>query len=220
MMNLDKYYPLILETLTEDTLSVFSQFAPYSYTMDVNLNDQTPVRAPNGGDIYYLKNAFLDKHGIEVISIEDVMGSDSFTDWNEQPATFNVEDIILYGAASNIRSQLNLSSKGFEFVSPNRVRLLGYRGYETVKMTVKIPYPNFGAVAQSFSIALEELAILDVKIVLYAELKHYQNLDTADGQIDLKIDDWADAYDKRLELLADWRNKAITNQTSRPYTYE
>ena len=54
----------------------------------------------------------------------------------------------------------------------------------------------------------------------------YDKLSTADGEIDLKIDDWANAEEQRQELLDSWRNKAFPNSVinntimGRPYIYE
>lgn len=220
-LNLEEYYPLILETLQEETLPTFSQFFPYTYIIEKDLSKDKAEDAPNGGKIYYLKDKFLEESNLDVISVMDVQGASYFQEWNAPLQTFNVDAMILEGQASTIRSLLNISTKSFKFLPPNRIELRGYEGTDTIKIMVKIPYPNFAFLPESTNISLERLALLDVKVVLYPELKMYDKLETADGNIDLKIDSWENAEDQRNDLLDNWMNKAYPNMAMhRPYTYE
>lgn len=134
--------------------------------------------------------------------------------------TFNTDAMILEGAASNLRSLMNISTKSFEFLPPNRLKLKGFGSHDIVYLDCKVTYPSWGHVPESISIVSEQLAKLDVKIYLWGELKLYDKLESADGAIDLKIDDWANAESERQELLDNWRNKAFSNYTKYPYTYE
>jgi hypothetical protein len=219
-LSLEKYYPAILEVLQEDTLSVFSQFFPYTYILSKDLSKEKGVKAPDYGEIYYIRDKFLEDNNLDIISVEQVEGASFFSDWNAPLQTFNVDAMILEAAASNIRSQLNISTKSFEFMPPNRLKLRGYKGYEDIRIKVKIPYPNFGTVPIAIEEPLLELAKLDIKLLLYPELKMYDKLDTADGSIDLKLDGWENAEVERKDLIAEWRNKAFPNSTSKYYVYE
>ena len=49
-----------------------------------------------------------------------------------------------------------------------------------------------------------ELALLDVKSNLYPTLQMYTELNTAIGNINLKLDKWADADSARQELISKW----------------
>lgn len=225
-LSLEKYYPTIQEILMEDTLSTFSQFFPYEYTFSMDLTEQDYICGEDGSRIYYLKDPWLEKNNLDIIGIMAVEGASMFQQWNAPLQTFNIDAMILEGAASSLRSQLNISTKGFKFLPPNRVKLWGYGGYSDVKFVVKVPYPNIGYVPYGVSIAFEQLAKLDIKAGLYPELKMYDKLQSADGEIDLKIDDWADAEKERQELLDEWRNKAFPNTVvngtvmGKPYIYE
>lgn len=225
-LSLEKYYPTIQEVLMDETLETFSQFFPYEYTFSKNLSSSQYECAEDGSRIYYLKDPWLESNNLEIISIMAIEGASTFQQWNAPLQTFNVDAMILEGAASTLRSLLNISTKSFKFLPPNRVKLRGYGGYEDVKIVAKVPYPNIGYVPQSLSIAFEQLAKLDIKCALYPELKMYDKLQSADGEIDLKIDDWANAEKEREELLDNWRNKAFPNTVinntvmGRPYIYE
>jgi hypothetical protein len=219
-LDLEDFYPLIEETLKGNTLSTFSQFFPYSYIITKDLSKERCEVWPDFSRVYYLSDRFLDDNRIDIISVQRVDGASSFLDYNAPLQRFNIDEMILEGVASNVRSLMNISTRGFEFMPPNRIKLIGYSGTEEVKITVKIPYPSFGAVPESLSIVMEKLAILDVKLVLYPELKQYENLDSYDGQIDLKISDWGDAESQRDQLIEDFRNKGFPNSVKNPYTYE
>ena len=225
-LSLEKYYPMIKETLDEDTLPVLSQFFPYDYTIKKDLSKCKYEQAADYGYIYYIKDDWMEKNNLDVISVMAVQGASMFQEWNAPLQTFNIDAMILEGVASSIRSQLNISTRSFRFMPPNRLKLRGFAGTEDVRITCKITYPNWGYVPEGISIAAEQLAKLDVKAVLYPELKMYDKLESADGAIDLKIDDWANAEEQRQELLDSWRNKAYPNSVingtlmGRPYVYE
>ena len=52
--------------------------------------------------------------------------------------------------------------------------------------------------------ALRELCIYDVEWYLYNKLKRKNNIDTGNGNIDLKIDEWSDARRNFFDLLKQW----------------
>lgn len=224
-LSLEKYYPSIQEILTEDTLSTFSQYFPYEYTFSKDLSKDYTVEA-DGSKMYYINDPFIEQNNLNIISVMAVEGASAFQDWNAPLQTFNVDAMILEGLASNIRSQLNISTKSMKFFPPNRLRCRGFDGYSDVKIVVKLPYPNIGYVPESVGEQFFKLAKLDIKIFLYQELKLYDNLQSADGEINLKIDSWADAESDRENLLNEWMNKAYPNMVingsvmGRPYVYE
>lgn len=220
-MSLEEYYPKIQEILMTDTLSTFSQFFPYdNYIIRMNLTEMKSEQALDGGYIYYIQDEFLEREGLDIISVMEVEGASTFQDWNAPLQTFNIDALILEAAASNIRSLANISTKSFKFMPPNRIKLRGYNGVTDLRIRVKIPYPNFGYVPESYGLNLEQLAKLDIKLLLYPELKHYENLESADGQINLKLDGWENAEKERDDLLYEWRNKAFPNTAKKYVTFE
>ena len=49
-----------------------------------------------------------------------------------------------------------------------------------------------------------DLALLDMKIFLYNNLKYYDEINTAYGNIKLRIEDWSNAESQREDLLQKW----------------
>lgn len=221
-LQLEKFYPRIQEVLNDDTLRTLSQFFPYNYMLKLDLSQvKDGENLGNGEYIYYLTDKYIESNdNIDIISVRRVTGAGTFEQWNAPLQTFNIDAMILEAQASNIRSLANISTKAFEFLPPNRIKLKGFGSHDTIYVECKITYPSWGAVPESISIAAEQLAKLDVKTYLWNELKLYDKLESADGAIDLKIDDWANAENERQELLDNWRNKAFPNMVKYPYTYE
>jgi len=222
ILQLEKWYPGIQEVLTDDTLRTLSQFFPYEYRVKLNLSEAKDSINMSGGEyIYYITDPYLETNqNVNIISVRRVIGAGTFEQWNAPLQTFNIDAMILEAMASNIRSLTNISTKSFEFLPPNRIKLKGFGSHDIVYLDCKVTYPSWGHVPESVSIAAEQLAKLDVKTYLWGELKLYDKLESADGSIDMKIDDWANAESERQELLDNWRNKAFSNYTKYPYTYE
>lgn len=221
-LQLEDFYPKIKEVLTDDTLRTISQFFPYEYRLKLDLSEaEGAINMGAGEYIYYLTDPYLEAEpNINIISVMNVTGAGTFEQWNAPLQTFNVDAMILEAQASNIRSLMNISTKSFKFMPPNRIRLKGFGSHDIVYITCKVTYPSWAAVPESISTAVEQLAKLDVKILLWNELKLYNKLESADGSIDLQIDDWANAESERSDLLNDWRNKAFPNFAGKPYNYE
>lgn len=221
-LQLEQFYPLIQETLMDDTLRTLAQFFPYEYRIKMNLSETSDgVNLGNGEYIYYLTDKYIESNeNIDIISVRSVTGAGTFEQWNAPLQTFNIDAMILEAAASNIRSLANISTKSFKFLPPNRIQLKGFGSHDTIYVVCKVTYPSWGAVPESISIAAEQLAKLDVKIALWNELKLYDKLESADGAIDMKIDEWAGAEKEREDLLDNWRNRAFPNFTKYPYNYE
>jgi len=49
-----------------------------------------------------------------------------------------------------------------------------------------------------------ELAVLDVEDMLYQVMKHYSNINSVYGNIELKLDEWGNASSERKQLLDEW----------------
>lgn len=219
-LSCEEYYPQIMEVLRTDTLNTFSQFFPYHYHKDIDLSTMKFEYYTPADKMYYFNDEFLEKNNLPILGIEDCQGASYFQEWNAPVQAFNVDAMILEGAASSIRSALNISTRHFKFFPPNRFTVKGYSGFEKLHLLIKIPYPNFGTVPDSVALNLERLAKLDIKIWLYSELKMYEQLETGDGSIDLKLTGWDNAEQERDALIDEWRNKAFPNSVYKPHVYE
>ena len=93
----------------------------------------------------------------------------------------------------------------FKFEAPRTLYV--YNAFSSNKVVLSLGFEHDKSLASIPETCREEflkLALLDVKENLYPTLKQYTELSTAIGNINLKLDDWANAEDNRRELMEKW----------------
>ena len=65
-------------------------------------------------------------------------------------------------------------------------------------------HPSLGSIPDTAQESFYQLALLDVKSYLYNVMKHYNQINSVHGTIDLKIDEWQNAAEQRLDLISKW----------------
>ena len=189
------------------SVKTFSQFFPYVMKLDLDLNelkystnnyDKREYTLPDVfGDrkIMYIRNFDQRPNGITGYSAADMGGYDLY------------ESFMMGQATANLASAVAPATT-FEFVAPNRFRLYNTYMFNS-KITLEVATEHFSNLASIPNTSWEsfyEIALIDVKQYLYGILKHYNEIQTAHGTINLRIDDWADAAGARRELVEKWRN--------------
>lgn len=115
-----------------------------------------------------------------------------------------IEQVILGNAGANVINTM-VPKLTFNFEEPRKLtlynclvsnRLRAKIGRMHNKNGVTIPETSY----QSF----KKLAILDVKASLYPTLKNYTELNTSIGNINLKLDEWANAEQERKDFIDKW----------------
>ena len=76
---------------------------------------------------------------------------------------------------------------------------------------------NLVSISPTMEESFRELAILDVKDALYQTMKHYTNINTVFGNVDLKLDEWQQAAGDRKQLLDEWENVYHIDQIAFDY---
>ena len=127
-MQLEKFYPKIQEVLMDDTLRTLAQFFPYEYRIKLDLGNSVGSENLSGGEyVYYLTDKYIESNpNMDILAVQRVTGAGTFEQWNAPLQTYNIDAMILEGMASNIRSLANISTKSFQFLPPNRIKLKGY----------------------------------------------------------------------------------------------
>ena len=93
----------------------------------------------------------------------------------------------------------------FKFERPRTLTL--YNAYSSNNIVLDLGFSQDKSLASIPETCREDymkLAMLDVKDNLYPTLKQYTELNTAIGNINLKLDDWANAESERKELIEKW----------------
>lgn len=104
------------------------------------------------------------------------------------------------------------------FEKPNRLRFLWNNTVPlgtSITLSLRLSLaPNLIGVEQGREHTFFELALLSVMEIIYQNEGKYisGNIQSGAGDIDLKIEDWAQAGEKRLEMLETMQNNTILDQ--------
>ena len=112
--------------------------------------------------------------------------------------------LMLSNAAMNLVN-LGLPRLTWDFQGPRTVYIYNCLASHSLIFEFMMEHdPSLMSIPATAEESFFKLALLDVKKSLYSIVKHYNNIETVYGNIDLKIDDWADADNQRTELLNQW----------------
>lgn len=197
----------IVDIIKRITVPVFSVYQPVKESLTINVNDLEIIE--KGTD--YRKILLPEFKTRKLIYLFDVRYDTSV-----------LSGLGYYGGgmpymSGNLMSQLMLANAGaqlmntmipkmtFKFEPPRVVWI--YNSYVASKIILDFGFQHDDTLASIPETAREEfmkLVLLDVKENLYPTLKMYTELNTSIGNINLKLDDWANAEQDRKELLDKW----------------
>ena len=112
--------------------------------------------------------------------------------------------LMLSNAAMNLVN-LGLPRLTWDFQGPRTVYIYNCLASHSLIFEFMMEHdPSLMSIPATAEESFFKLALLDVKKSLYSIVKHYNNIETVYGNIDLKIDDWADADNQRNDVLNQW----------------
>lgn len=186
----------ILDTIYEETLYTFSNYFPLMWKVVV---DGTKDNVLGELGVYTLKT-----DGLEILGVAKMMRGEGFVNGSLYPQirSNNIFDMQM---GADIGSMIEIPDT-FQFIPPNRVEVFPkYVSNRNILFVVKCIHPrHLGTIPLAMRDQFFRLCELDVKVSLFPILKNYDQLNTAFGNIDLKIDDLERAEDERKELLDIW----------------
>lgn len=202
--NLDE---MIMTIITDITRPVFSTYMPWEESMFLDLDKLERIEK-TAEYVSYLLPEFTAK---KLLYVKDVRYDDRSLSglgyWGGDIPYLNgvlTQQTMISNAASKLMG-LTLPKMNFQYRAPRTIYI--YNMIATHSLIFDLLFEHDKSL-QTISPTAEEsffkLAVLDVKENLYALIKHYNNIQTAYGNIDLKIDDWANAENERRELLDRW----------------
>lgn len=192
------------------TIKTFSQYFPYVMDVSVNLTKLETAPDTNNYDrrVYLLPQSVAGNQ--RIISIHNVsqkpvgMGYGPPSSFGACPSS--IENFILAQAQVNLASSM-APPQTFEYIQPNKLIMYNQFMYasDVILRIAYEHYENLATIPYTAWESFESLALLDVKRFLYGIMKHYTEIQTAHGTINLKIDDWQNAEQERQELVTQWR---------------
>lgn len=205
----DDINSVIMEILNTITIPVFSKYYPYKEEIKLNLNDLTLLEKTNQYKIYLLPEFVHRKllYVFDCVYDASCMSGLGFGYYGEVIPLMTgnaIQQSMLSNATAQLISTM-LPKMTFKYEAPRKLYI--YNAYSSYKVILKVGFEHdrsMASIPDTASESFMELALLDVKENLYPTLKRYNNIPTAIGNIDLKIDDWENAENDRKELINRW----------------
>lgn len=199
-----------MEVIKLRTIKTFSQYVPYVLRVELDLDDLKPAGEINYQEsTYELPNIFGDRRllGIRKITPRNKLMGSNYVNPMFDDTYDSYLGLMQAQANANLFSMAS-PSFSFRFQHPNIIRL-----FNTSSLATQLVFEfqlehseNLATIPNSSWESFYELAIIDIKQMLYGILKHYNDLQTALGTVSLKIDDWANAASERKELIERWKD--------------
>lgn len=202
----DKTENVIQNVLTTTTIPIYSEFVPWVK------EDTVDVRSLKEIDKYqhiYLLPGSLTMTPVKYVSDVSVVINNFRGTYGTVSPTQGIarsaQGVAVGQAAMMLVGKMR-SEPTFEYLGYNKIRLYGYpKSLITIRVACEHS-ENGESIEPSCYDSFMQLAMLDVKMFLYNNLKLYDNIATAFGTIQLKTEDYQSAESERNTLLDDWRN--------------
>lgn len=230
VMGMENRYKELVDLMNRKTLTIFSQYVPCRYYTYVELGhcekDMIIEDRNRVGREYYLSDPVLDKFNLTITAVDKVVLATG-TQFDPEADNYyssvitsrqNISvDSILLGAESTYGRNLadfSIPFKKYHEYRGNRVLFLQNYPFEgLVEVLCQTQWPNIASIPEEYHQIFTELAIYDIKIMLWNELKFLENIPLpSGGNMDLKINDWDSAYDSRKEFLRELRAQSLPDR--------
>lgn len=127
------------------------------------------------------------------------------------------QDIInaqLTGTVINKFAGVTSRQPTVKYLGYNKIQLFDFPKDSCVHFIVECEHDLSGeTIPESCRESFIQLATLDVQIKLYADLKNRTNVGSGYKDVQLKIDDWANAKSERKELVKQWTETYHLDET-------
>lgn len=196
----------MMDVIQLKTLKTFSTFYPQLITKSIDLaTDLKCEKSEYTESIYIIPPDLFG--GREILYLRTIYPKSKLLGNGFISPTFD-GSIETYNMLMMTQANANLASVAapaitFKFEPPNKVYLYNMAtAYGVVDFEFAVEHANnLSTIPQTAWESFYELALIDVKRFLYNIMKHYTELQTAYGNINLKIDDWSTAESDRKELV-------------------
>ena len=200
----------MIDVIKNITLRTFSTYCPYYEQFRFDLHSLEKLEKRANYEIYLLPDIFSER---ELLFVRDVRYDEA-----------DISGLGYWGGGipllhGNMTNQAILSNAGlqltskmvpritFKYEHPRKVTL--YNVLASAKLTFDLAFKhdeNLVSISPTMEESFFNLAVLDVKDMLYQTLKHYNDIQSAYGNISMKLDEWQQASDQRKQLLEEWEN--------------
>lgn len=208
----------LMDIFYEDTLPTFSIYFPARVPFKVDLGlckSADKVAVPIAGQ----KSFHLPlPENLNVIEVEDIEFLDERigTYWVPPLGAMDAWDLFASEMEqAKLESMMSIPIT-HQFLEPDILVLdqPACMYNQAVKLNLLVEHSkDLSTLKYSYLDYIMDLFAADAKIALYEDMKHHDKIDTTFNQIDLKIDEWADAKNDRKELIDYWKERFLAHRT-------
>lgn len=213
---------VIKETIQNITLRTFSTYSPYYETFRFDLHSLERLEKNANYEVYLLPDIFS---GRELMFVREVRYDESDISglgyWGGGVPLLHgnmIKQSMLSNAGMNLTNTM-VPRMTFKYEHPRKITL--YNVLSSCKVIFELAFmhdKNLTSITPTEEESFYNLAVLDVQDMLYQSLKHYTDIQSAYGNISLKLDEWQQAASDRKQLLDDWDN--TYHMDIMPFIYE
>ena len=211
----------LTDIITDISLRTFSNYCPTYDKFRFKLSQLKCLEKEADYETYILPDVF---HSREILFIRDVTYDEGRASgigyWGGGRPILQgniLNEAILSNASLPLINKI-IPKLTFKYEHPRKVTI--WNAFTSDELVFDIAFMHDKSLA-SISPTMEEsfiqLVLLDVKNALYGILKHYPEINSAYGQISLKIDDWGQAESDRKQLIEEWNN--LYHMDVQPFIY-
>ena len=202
---------IIREVLSTVTIPMYSLYQPWHRQGTANLRELKIADERNS--VYFLPESLTTTDVMYVSSVNISTYSDSSMFSGSNMGGYMLPMNNLYSTAKSIASSQMASilagdlrdEPTFEYLGENKIILYGYPRVNLIFRLACAHEPNGETIEDSCTTSFMDLAMLDMKMFLYNNLKLYDKISNAwGGVIDLKIEEMQGAESDRRSLLEKW----------------
>jgi len=204
---------VIRDVVTTSTLPIYSQFEPWIREDMSDLKTLKVVDRQNS--LYMLPASITTTPVMYVIDVNVPMHGNrgmysglSYGNGFIAPmhGLYRGAQAVASSMAANMLMGQMRAEPTFDYIGENKIRLFGFPRSRVMFRVACEHEPNGETIPDGCYDSFLELATLDVKIFLWNTLKLYDQIPTAFGNINLKIDEYQSADQERNALLERWRD--------------
>lgn len=204
----------MLDEVRKTSLLTFSHYYPYEKKIRVNYTDHRTNDYSVGELIIPSSDVDLNR----ILHIKSVL-----------PTSVTGASYVPNDGGSVIGNQLarNLTSASatrhtFKFERPNKIITfprMSFQSGDVLVIANMVHDKNFYTIPMAMEDHFKELALIDVKDMIFNQRKHFKNISTMFGSLELNIDDFEGMEEKRNEKIELFKaNYAKSAKRKRRYT--
>ena len=194
----------ILWVIKEITVPVFSLYQPYKETMYIDMNDLEMIEKQNERQSYLLPE-FKSRKLLYVFDVNydtSILAGLGYYGGGMPLMQGNLINQLMLGNAGANLMNMAIPKLTFKFIAPRTIEI--FNAYASTRLKFDLGFEHdktLASIPETCRESFMELALLDVKENLYPTLKYYNEMETAIGRINLRLDGWDQAEEQKKELI-------------------